>query len=160
MRSLSARLKSKCKINRKGILIQCASSACHCRILQHPLSCAFHSNILILRFFFTYPLTAEVIAIPQLTSQPFSSSFLCSPLPCPFPDVVFPPLFLSALSSFPFHCAFVRWFWLDLRTGDMSTPLQSVPLYDGQEVFVWSDCLLDLGTDFLVDNISTQRNLI
>ena len=24
---------------------------------------------------------------------------------CPFPDVVFPPLPLSALSSFPFHCA-------------------------------------------------------
>ena len=29
-------------------------------------------------------------------------------------------------------------------------PLQFAPLYDGQEVFVWSDCLLDLGMDFLV----------
>ena len=28
--------------------------------------------------------------------------------------------------------------------------LQSASLYDGQEVFVWSDCLLDPGTDFLV----------
>ena len=32
----------------------------------------------------------------------------------------------------------------------MSTPLQLESLYDGQEVFVWSDCPLDLGTDFLV----------
>ena len=31
--------------------------------------------------------------------------------------------------------------------------LQFASLYDGQEVFVWSDCLLDLGTDFLVDNM-------
>ena len=29
---------------------------------------------------------------------------------------------------------------------------QFASLYDGQEVFVWSDCLLDLGTDFLVGN--------
>ena len=34
--------------------------------------------------------------------------------------------------------------------GHMSIPVQSASLYDGQEVFVWSDCLLDLGTDFLV----------
>ena len=30
-------------------------------------------------------------------------------------------------------------------------PPQFAPLHDGQ-VFVWSDCLLDLGTDFLVGN--------
>ena len=35
----------------------------------------------------------------------------------------------------------------------MSRPLQFAPLYDGQEVFVWSDCLLELGTDFLVGNM-------
>ena len=34
----------------------------------------------------------------------------------------------------------------------MTIPLQFASLYDGQ-VFVWSDGLLDLGTDFLVDNI-------
>ena len=33
----------------------------------------------------------------------------------------------------------------------MSIPLNFASLYDGQEVFVWSDCLLDLGTDFLLD---------
>ena len=31
-------------------------------------------------------------------------------------------------------------------TGDMSIPRQFASLCDGQEVFVWSDCLLDLGT--------------
>ena len=35
----------------------------------------------------------------------------------------------------------------------MSIPLQFASLYDGQEVFVWSDCLMDLGTDFLVYNM-------
>ena len=35
----------------------------------------------------------------------------------------------------------------------MTIPLQFASLYDGQEVFVWSDCLLDLGTDFLVGNM-------
>ena len=37
--------------------------------------------------------------------------------------------------------------------GDMTIPLQFVPLYNGQDVFVWSDCLLDLGTYFLVANM-------
>ena len=37
--------------------------------------------------------------------------------------------------------------------GDMTIPLQLASLDDGQEVFVWSDCLLDLGTGFLVGNM-------
>ena len=37
--------------------------------------------------------------------------------------------------------------------GDMSIPLQIASLYDNQEVFVRSDCLLDLGMDFLVGNM-------
>ena len=32
----------------------------------------------------------------------------------------------------------------------MTTPLQFASLYDGQEVFMWPDCLLDLGTDVLI----------
>ena len=36
--------------------------------------------------------------------------------------------------------------------GDMTIPLQFASLYDGQ-AFVWSDCLLDLGTDFLIFNM-------
>ena len=37
--------------------------------------------------------------------------------------------------------------------GDMSIPLHFASLYDGYEVFVWSDSLLDLGTDFLFGNM-------
>ena len=102
-----------------------------------------------------YPLTTGVVEAPQMSSQ---SSFF-SVLPChlglgelqdsPFPDVVFPPLFLSALSS-PFHCdvqdGFCQTWWM----GDLSIPLQFASLYDGQEVFAWSSCLLDLGTNFLI----------
>ena len=35
----------------------------------------------------------------------------------------------------------------------MTIPLQFASLYNRQEVFVWSNCLLDLGTDFLVGNM-------
>ena len=40
--------------------------------------------------------------------------------------------------------------------GDMSIPLQFAYLYDRQ-VFMWSDCLLDLGTNFLVGNMVFVR---
>ena len=53
------------------------------------------------------PLTVRVVGAPQIILQPIFSIFPCSPRPsgtcqlqaCPFPDVVFPPLPLSALSS-------------------------------------------------------------
>ena len=35
----------------------------------------------------------------------------------------------------------------------MTIPLQFASLNHGQEVLVWSNCLLDLGTDFLVGNM-------
>ena len=35
----------------------------------------------------------------------------------------------------------------------MSISLQFGSLYDGQEAFVWSDYLLDLGTNVLVGNM-------
>ena len=41
----------------------------------------------------------------------------------------------------------------------MSMPLQFASLYDGQEIFIWSDCLLDLGTDFLVGNMVFQTTM-
>ena len=56
------------------------------------------------------PLTARVVWAPQMTLQPVFPVLHC-PLglaelqACSFPDVVFPPLLLSALSSSPFHCA-------------------------------------------------------
>ena len=39
----------------------------------------------------------------------------------------------------------------------MTIPLQFASLYDRQEIFVWSNCLLDLGTDFLVGNMVSER---
>ena len=67
--------------------------------------------IIIIITIIIYPLTARVIGAPQMISQPVSSIFPSSPLPSgtwwtpglsTFPDVVFPPLPLSALSSSPF----------------------------------------------------------
>ena len=72
---------------------------------------------------------------------------------CPLLDVVFPPLPLSALSSSRFHCALQDCFGQTWWTGDMTILLQFVSLYDGQEVYMWFSCLLDLGTDFLVGNM-------
>ena len=108
-----------------------------------------------------YPLTARVVGAPQMISQPISSNFpvLYCPLvlgklqACPFPHVVFPPLTLPALPSSPFHCALQDGFGQTWSTGDMTISLQFASLYVGQEVFVWSDCLLDLGTDLLVGNM-------
>ena len=68
---------------------------------------------------------------------------------CPFPEVVFPPLPLPALSSSPFHCALQNGFGQTWWT----IPLQFASLYDDQEVFVWSNCLLYLGKDFLIGNM-------
>ena len=41
--------------------------------------------------------------------------------------------------------------------GDMSISLQFASLYDGQ-VFIWSNCLLDLGTDFVAGNTVFARD--
>ena len=72
---------------------------------------------------------------------------------CLFPGVVFPPLPLSALSSSHFYCTLQDGFGQTWWTGNMTIPLHFDSLYDRQEVFVWSDCLLDLGIDFLVGNM-------
>ena len=37
--------------------------------------------------------------------------------------------------------------------GDMTIPLQFASLYNVQEVFLWFDRLLDIGTDLLVSNM-------
>ena len=41
----------------------------------------------------------------------------------------------------------------------MTIPLQFESLYDGQRIFVWSDCLLGLRTDFLVGNMVFVRDV-
>ena len=42
-----------------------------------------------------------------------------------FPDVVFPPLPLSALSSSPFHCALL-WFWFCGKQGQMDKTVSEI----------------------------------
>ena len=72
-------------------------------------------------------LTARVVGVPQMILQPVFSNFpvLHCPLglgelqACPFPDVVFPPLPPSALSSSPFHCASQDGFGQTWWTGNM-----------------------------------------
>ena len=108
-----------------------------------------------------YPLAAWVFGAPQMISQPVSSIFPCSPLPsgtCRTPILSIPWCCLPTSSSvclvfFPFSLYLARCFGQTWWTGDMTIPLQFASLYNGQEVFVWPDCLLDLGTDFLVDNM-------
>ena len=38
----------------------------------------------------------------------------------------------------------------------MTIPLQFASLYDRRDIFVWSNCLLDLGTVFLIGNMETS----
>ena len=109
---------------------------------------------------FTSHLTARLARAPHMPSQfpPFFSVVHC-PLglvelqACPLPDVVFPSLPLSALCSSPFHCALHNGFGQTWWTGHKPIPLQFAFLYNGQEVFMWSSCMLNLGTDFLVGNV-------
>ena len=99
------------------------------------------------------------------TTDNFTTSFLhFSPFSTALWDLANSrPVYILMLSSTlffrlpwlltPFHCALQNDFGQTWWTGDMSIPLQFASLYDGQKVFVWSDCLLDLGTDFLVSNM-------
>ena len=82
---------------------------CRLVVILSSMQCVLFIIIIII-----YPLTARVVEAPQMISQAVSFIFPCTPLPsgtwrtpavqaCPFSDVVFPPLPLSALSSSPFH---------------------------------------------------------
>ena len=94
------------------------------------------------------PSTTGVVGTPQMNQFPplFFFSVLHRPpgfgelKACPFHDVVALPLFLSALSSSPLHCAMKDGFGQTWWTGDMSILLVCISL-DGQKI-VWSDCLL------------------
>ena len=59
-----------------------------------------------------------------------------------------PPCFLPPFTV-PLQDGFGQTWWME----NMTIPLQFASLCNRQEVFVWSICLLDLGTDFLVGNM-------
>ena len=98
-----------------------------CLSMDFPDSLRFILLFLCLIHVYLYhrPLIAGVVGAPQVTSYQFPPFF--SVLHCPlglgelqahlFPDVVFPPPPLSALSSSPFHCASQDGFWPDLMNG-------------------------------------------
>ena len=105
-------------------------------------------------------LTARVVGAPQIILQPVFSIFSCSPLPsgtCRTPGLSFSwcclPTSSSALSSSPYYCALQDGFGQTWWTGNTTIPLQIASFYDRQAIFMWSNCLLDLGTDFLVGNM-------
>ena len=102
-----------------------------------------------------YSLTAKVIGTPQMISQPVFSIFPCSPTPSGTwrtPGLSIPWCCLPTSSSV---CSLPRLlppFTVPCKM--LSRPDErETSLYDRQEVFVWSNCLLDLGTDFLVGNM-------
>ena len=117
---------------------------------------------------FTFPLAETVVGAPPMTSQPVFSIFPCSPLPSgtwqtpglSIPRCCLPTSFSVCLVFFFFSLCLARWFSQDLMTGRhvRSLSLQFASSYDGQEVFVWPDCLLDLGTNFLVGNMVFVRD--
>ena len=63
---------------------------------------------------------------------------------------------LSALSSSTFHYALQNGFGDTWCTRNMTFPLQFASVYDYQEIFAWSNCLLALGTDFLIGCTSIE----
>ena len=68
-------------------------------------------------FTFTYTLTRGVIGTPQMTSQPVSSIFLCSPPPSgtwQTPGLSIPWGCSVCLVFFPLSLCLARWFWPDL----------------------------------------------
>ena len=67
----------------------------------------------------TYSLIAKVVGAPQMTSQPVSSIFLCSPLPSglSIPWCCLPTSFSVSLVFFPPFLYPTRWFWSDLMNG-------------------------------------------
>ena len=117
--------------------------------------------VIIILIIIINPLTARVVGAPQIILQPIFSIFPCSPLPSGTwrtPGLSIPWCCLPTSSSvglvfFPLSLCPARWFWSDLMNGKHDCTLQFASFYDRQKVFVWSNCLLDLGTDILVGNM-------
>ena len=99
------------------------------------------------------------------TTDDFANSFLhfpCSPLPsgtCRIQGLSTPWCCLPTSSSVcfvfsPLSLCLARWFWLDLMNGRHDHATAVCVSLRSSGVFVWSNCLLDLGTDFFVGNMA------
>ena len=113
-------------------------------------------------FIIINPLTARVVGAPQMILQPVFSIFPCSPLPsgtCWTPGLSIPWCCLPTSSFvclvfFPLSLCLAKWFWPHPMNGrhDHTTAV-CVFLRSSGDLHHWSNCLLDLGTDFLVGNV-------
>ena len=110
--------------------------------------------IIIIIIIIINPLTDRVVGALQMILQPVFSVFhflhcslrLGELQACPFPDVVFPPLPLSALSSSPFHCALQ-----DLAFNDSPVIIEST----------FADSSIDLAFDDFIEtslSMACQRH--
>ena len=70
-----------------------------------------------------------------------------------FPTKAKTAFLMDSNSHCYWHKQITRWFWPDLMNGRHGHTTEFASLYHGQEVFVWSDCLLDLGTISLIGSI-------
>ena len=112
-------------------------------------------------FIIISPLTGRVVGAPQMISQPVSSTFSCSPLPSgtwrtpglSIPCCCLPTSFFVRLVLLHLSLCLSRWFWPDLMNGKHDHTTAVCVFYHRQEIFMWSNCLLDLGTDFLIGNM-------
>ena len=114
-----------------------------------------------------YPLTTRVIGAPQMILQPVCSIFPCSPLPTRVwwtPGLSIPWCCLPTSSSvclvfFPLSLCLARWFWPNLINGRHDHTTAVCISLRWSEVSVWSDSLLDSGTDFLIPESSEKKPL-
>ena len=130
--------------------------------LVRPVRVVISIIIIIIIIIIIYPLTARVVGAPQMIWQPVISIFPCSPLPsgtCRTPGLSIPWCCLPTSSFvclvfFPLSLCLARWFWPDLINGKHdNTAAVCVSLRSSRGLRVWSNCLLDLGTDFFIGNM-------
>ena len=105
--------------HQRGHILDCVRMLRFCLVKHGPIMLVFSAILMSLAqnsslcSSLIYPLTTTAVGAPHMISKPVSSisPVLYCPLglgelqACPFLDVVFPTLSLSALSSSPFHCA-------------------------------------------------------
>ena len=105
----------------------------HCRRRRH------HHHHLSLNHEGRWGTTDDFTQFPPFFAVLHCPLELCDFQACPFPDFVFPPLPLSALSFYPFLLCLARWSWSDPMNGrhDRTTAL-CIPLrWSGGLRAVW-----------------------